>query len=108
MEGDETVVVESHEEGGTFSYGGTNEAMLNVTYNYGRFYRLYLDEEDGLKWLDGKKASETTERLERALRILGAERDRDYWASTSGNAGFALAILLYWAKLNPDAVWKVS
>ena len=29
-----------------------------------------------------------------------------YWAPTEGNAGYALSILLGWARMHPDAVWS--
>lgn len=31
-----------------------------------------------------------------------------YWADTPGNAGYALSILLAWARQHPGATWKVS
>ena len=67
----------------------------------------HLDKEKGLKWLHGKKASETIERLKHAVNVLGVEKSQDYWASTQGNAGFALSILLKWAKQHPDGRWRV-
>jgi hypothetical protein len=79
-----------------------------VTYNYSKHYRESIDREGGLGWLHEKKASETIKRLEKAIKKLGTERDTDYWAGTPGNAGYALSILLKWAKQHPDAVFRVS
>ena len=31
--------------------------------------------------------------------------EKDYWAPTPGNAGYALKILLDWAIMNPDGVF---
>lgn len=106
----DTVKVSRHAEGGTYALGGTDKAELNVTYNYGQFYRSYLcgDEESGLKWLNGKKAKDTTSKLETAIAALGVEQDEDYWKPTPGNAGYALSILLAWAKEYPEAVFTVS
>jgi hypothetical protein len=59
-------------------------------------------------WLHGKKAEETIERLEKAVKELGTERNNDYWNATDGNAGYALNILLTWAKDHREAVWRVS
>jgi len=98
--------VENHEDGGTYVLGGTTEASLNITYNYGRFFYMHLDEEKGLRWLYGKKASETIDRLQKAVEDLGTTRDSDYWKATPGNAGYALSRLLAWAHQHPDATWN--
>ena len=103
-----TCEVERFEEGGTYVLGGSTDANLNITYNYSAFYHEHLDQEHGLKWLDGKRAAETIERLEQAVAALGTTPDSDYWAATPGNAGRALAMLLSWARQYPDAVWDVS
>jgi len=101
------VKIPTHSEGGTYVLGGTNRAELNITYNYSRFYYQVLDKEKGLRWLDGKKAEETVNKLTQAITKLGITKDTDYWAPTPGNAGFALSILLEWAKLHPKATFKV-
>jgi len=98
--------VDIHEEGGTYAIGGIPDAELNVTYNYSKFYYEHLDEKDGLRWLYGKKGSETIERLKKAVKVLGVRRSDDYWKATRGNAGYALSILLKWAKQHPEAVWN--
>jgi len=100
-----TVQVPSHEEGGTYVLGGTTEAALNVTYNYGPLYYKYLDKEKGIRWLYGKTGERTRLQLATAVAQLGTVKDPDYWAPTPGNAGYALSILLEWARLHPDAVW---
>jgi len=104
-------------EGGTYAFStesqfggreyGSTKAELNVTWNYSKFYYAYLDKEEGLKWLDGKKAKEVIPRLKEAVHILGTKRSFDYWDSTNGNAGFALAILLDWAQQHPNGVFEV-
>lgn len=101
------VEVTRHAEGGTYALGGTPTAELNVTYNYGTFFRETLGEE-GLRELQDKKASAVLALLEQAVATLGTERDSDYWKPTPGNAGYALSILLEWAKQYPDAVFDVS
>jgi hypothetical protein len=104
---DELVKIPRHEEGGTYQIGGTEEAALNVTYNDSWFFYRYLDETDGIRWLYGKTGAEVIERLEKAVEVLGTnEYKKDYWAPTPGNAGKALATLLHWAKLHPDAVFE--
>ncbi len=104
-----TVKVNLHKEGGTYCVGGTMEAELNVTYNYSTFYYKFLNKEQGLKWLDGKKAGDCIIALSKAVILLGDTRDSDdYWAKTPGNAGHALDILLGWAKQYPKAKFCVA
>jgi hypothetical protein len=92
--------VSRHAEGGTFLLGGTTEADLNVTYNYGKHFIF--------KKLDGRTGLDTTKELEEAVQSLGIARDKDYWSPTAGNVGFACSILLDWAKQYPNGVWRVS
>ena len=98
--------VDRHYEGGTHCLHGTEDAHLNVTYNYNCFYRKHVDEELGIRWIYGKTGEECAGRLEYAVSVLGTERDDDYWKPTAGNAGYALSILLGWAKQHPNAVFS--
>lgn len=102
------VKVESHVEGATYCLGGSDGADLNITYNYSPHYYNRLDKRKGLRWLDGKKAKEALARLERGVKELGTEKDNDYWKSTLGNAGYALSVLLKWAKRHPEAIFRVN
>lgn len=103
-----SVTVDRHAEGGTYVLGGTDAAEIAITYNYSQHYYEHLNPEDGLRWLNGRKARDVIPDLERAVSALGQDRAPDYWAPTAGNAGHALSILLCWAKQHPDAVFKVS
>ena len=103
--GDRIVSVPHHNEGGTRRVGGSDEAQLNVTYNYSPHYRVLG--EGGLRHLDNRRASECYDDLLMAIKLLGVARDADYWLATPGNAGYALAVLLGWALLNPDAIFEV-
>ena len=101
------VKVDRHEEGGTYAVGGIEEASLNVTYNYAEFfYSSIFDPEKGIRWLYGKKAKDCIDRLSVAVMALGTEQDSDYWKATPRNAGYALYILLTWAKKWPEAVFE--
>ena len=115
----ECVEVEPFMEGGTYcigkiqdgkaiSIGGSTEADLNITYNYSPFYYKHFMQKSGLRWLNGKRAFDCIGQLERAIGILGTKVDEDYWKRTEGNAGYALSILLSWAKQHPDAVFYVN
>ena len=102
------VEVSRHEEGGTYVSGGTTEADLSITYNYSPHYYEQLDPEMGLRFLHEKQAKDVIEKLEEAVSKLGTERNKDYWKATSGNAGYALFILLMWAFDNPTATFHVN
>lgn len=103
----EPLAVERFSEGGTQMMGGNDRAELNVTYNYGRRFREAFD---GLHFKDAlhnQRAEAVTALLQRGVECLGTETDDDYWASTPGNAGAALALLLAWAKRHPTGVFVI-
>lgn len=100
----EPVAVGLHEEGGTYCVGGRDEACLNITYNYSPHYYKAFGE-GGIRSLYGKRAGDCIPDLERAVAMLGTVRASNYWESSAGNAGYALSILLGWARLHPDAVF---
>ena len=85
---------------------GTTDAHLNITWNYSEFFYEHIDKQEGIRWLYNKKAKDCIRRLEEAIKNLGTERNSDYWAPTAGNAGYALSILLKWAKGNLYAVFE--
>ena len=109
------VQVPEHSSGAVFPYGGTTEAIINITYNYGVVYRIIDVSFPGqvipsyftIKSLNNRKAKETIEVLSYMVSKLGTTEYKDYWAPTPGNAGIALNILLNWAGLHPDATWSV-
>lgn len=100
-------IVVPHAEGGTYVCGGTDRAELNVTYNYGEHFHHTLGD-GGLRSLNGQRAGDTIPILTAAVEILGTTQDADYWKPTPGNAGYALNILLQWAKVHPDAHWVIE
>ena len=97
-------------DGGTYCISGNDECDLSVTYNYGVFYKDVFPDDGTLtngsiSWLYGKTGAESTPVLEKGIALLGTERDDDYWAATSGNAGAALERLLSFAKAHPEGTW---
>lgn len=102
------VSVDNHSEGGTYAIGGVGAAELNVTYNYGGIFHAAFDGLGFRDALHGKKAKDVTPLLKRACAKLGNQPSDDYWESTEGNAGHALAVLYGWALQHPDAVFRVS
>lgn len=90
--------------GGTYQAGGTTEAWLNITYNYGdHFHRFWSN---GIRSLYGKTAKEVIKEIEKVLPQLGNDVDEeDYWNPTEGNVKRALQDLRYLALYCPkDAV----
>lgn len=100
--------VERHTEGGTYVIGGTTDADLYITYNYSKFFHKAVHKEQGLQFLNGKKAKDVIKILKKAIKMLGTIRDKNYWKSTKGNAGHVLSILLKWAEQHPEAMFKVT
>lgn len=92
-------------KGGTFAVGGTTEAWLSVTYNYGNHFRRVLGEE-GIRSIYGKTGAEAIPVLEEAISQLGDDVSEDYWESTEGNAKIALVQLKAFAQMRPDAIFQ--
>lgn len=102
----ETILLdEPHQmRGGTYAVGGTREAHLNVTYNYGEIFRRLFGE-NGIRYIYGMTGAESIPILKDAMNSLGNDVDRNYWKATEGNAKLALAGLLALAQMRPDGVW---
>jgi hypothetical protein len=88
--------------GGTYCMGGTREAWLNVTWNYGKHFRFGE--------LDKKTAAEAIMVLvPAALRLNASDTDPDYWKPTEGNVRRAIENLLTLARSVPaDSVIRIS
>lgn len=96
-------------KGGTYAVGGTHEAHLNVTYNYGKIIREWLHPE-GISWLYGQKITDTILPLAKAMSGLKDNISEDYWEATEGNVKKALFNLMVLAikvlaEGHLDAVW---
>ncbi len=92
--------------GGTCAVGGTVEAWLNVTYNYGSHYYRVFDGEEGIRTIYSMSGAESIPVLKKAIAQSGDDISDDYWEATEGNAKAALHGLLALAKLRPDGVWR--
>lgn len=95
-----------HIKGGTYAVGGTNEAWLSITYNYSKFFKKYIDQEKGIRWLYGKKGKRTIKRLRKAIEEMKDNATLDYWEATEGNARLMLKGLLFFAEKLPNCIWK--
>ena len=120
----ETLVSETPHQmrGGTYAIGGTDEMWLNVTYNYGRWYRKdYAFGENGIRSINDLSGAESIPVLKKA--IAGLEESKEelpeeeidqclkqgvsgYWMPTKENAIRPLYQLLAMAQMRPDGVWE--
>ena len=91
--------------GGTYAIYGTQEAWLNITYNYGKHYRRVFGE-NGIRTIYGMTGAESIPIIKAAMEKLSDDISEDYWEATEGNAKKALAGLLAFAQMRPDGVWK--
>ena len=94
-----------HLKGGTFVMGGTTEAWLNVTYNYGDHFRRTLGEK-GVRTIYGMTGADSLPLLRQAAWQLKDDVSSDYWAATEGNAKQALLSLIAMAERRPDGIWS--
>lgn len=113
-----------HMVGGTYAVGGTQDARLNVTYNYYKPFLKAFDELStprpkapkwmhthngpvkGIRTIYGLTGAESIPVLYRAIGLLGDDLDPDYWCPTEGNAKRALVQLLALAAMCPDGLWS--
>ena len=109
--------------GGTYALGGTTEAHLNVSFDYGvHFWRVFeelpaprplapawMHEEGGpvtgIRTLYGLSGAESLIVLDRAMALLKDDVTDDYWEGTEGNAKRALMQLRALAAMRPDGIW---
>ena len=94
-----------HMRGGTYQVGGTNEAHLNITYNYSRHFVAAFEDERGIRCIYGMTGADSIPVLKAAAGKLGNDVDEDYWKPTEGNAKAAIMQLLALARMRPDGVW---
>lgn len=90
---------------GTMKIGGETAAHVNITYNYSKYFYNYVDKEKGIRWLYGRTAKNTTDRLVKAIQSLKSDISDNYWEATEGNAKVALLYLLELALMYPDGIW---
>jgi len=93
-----------HLRGGTYILGGTNDAWLNITYNYSQHYFRTLGDK-GIRTIYGMTGAESIPVLKSAAEKLKNDIDNDYWKSTEGNAKAALLQLISLAEMRPDGIW---
>lgn len=93
-------------KGGTYQLGGTQEAWLNITYNYSKIIRNVLGY--SLYDLNGKLVKETIPTIEKAISKLSEEdKTENYWDATEYNTKKALEDLLLLAKRCEDSYWMI-
>jgi len=93
-----------HSEGGTYQFGGTTSAELNVTYNYSKHFDFKL--------LNELAAGDAVKTLKDIANKLKDDVDENYWNATEGNVKNAITTLLDFAKYairkNIKAKFRVS
>jgi len=92
-------------KGGTYAIGGSDEASLNITYNYAPiFYKLFP--KNGIRTLYNMSGAESIPLITGAIDKLSDNTSANYWECTEGNVKKSLYQLLSFAKLRPDGVWN--
>lgn len=103
----ETIELENIHQirGGTYALKGTQEAWLNITWNYGStFHRIFG--EKGIRTIYGMTGAESIPIIKSAIAQLKDDVDKDYWKETDGNVKRSLSGLLAFAQMRPDGIWK--
>ena len=103
----ETLKLDSnhHMRGGTYCVGGTDEARLNVTYNYYKHFIRVLGDK-GIRTIYGMSGVDSIPVLSNAVSQLADDVSDNYWEPTEGNAKASLIQLLTLAKMRPDGIWN--
>lgn len=108
--------------GGMYAIGGTTRLWLNITYNYGQWYRKpYAFGEKGIRAIYGMTGKDSIPLLHRIISNMETvdeelpqeeidERKNqgmgDYWIPTKANAIKPLYKLIELAKMRPDGIWE--
>lgn len=107
VNGETLLLTEKHHiRGGTYAIGGTQEAWLNITYNYYPHLKKAFDHEEGVRSIYGMSAVESIPILKAAIEKLGDDVSDNYWEATEGNTKQALHGLLALAQMRPDGIWE--
>lgn len=123
----ETLLLDSPHmmQGGTYAVNGTDEAWLNVTYNYAQWYNMdgVFEKKGGIRSIGGMSGIESIPILQKAIDVLkdadcgwAEERIKEaeahgisgYWLPTKENALKPLYQLIALARARPDGVWLVE
>lgn len=125
--GQEIAQVSPHTEGGTIAVGGSTEARMDVTYNYGWYYHLVFGE-NGIRHLKGMHVGQSLPLIANAIYRLSAPNMRDqynadkdndhldtwtepddyYWKPTPENALAVLKVMMIWGLDNINGIWYVD
>lgn len=108
--------------GGTYALGGTQEAWLNVTWNYSDwYYKDYAFGNKGIRTIYGLSGVQSIPVLEQVIKGLEDSPEElpehtiqdyeahgvtGYWVPTKTNAIKPLYQLLALARMRPDGVWE--
>jgi hypothetical protein len=123
----ETLLLDSPHmmQGGTYAVNGTDEAWLNVTYNYAVWYCKdgVFENKGGIRSINGTSGAESIPILQKAIEALSSADDSwaeekikgaeahgitGYWLPTRENAMKPLYQLIALARARPDGVWLIE
>ena len=104
----QTCQVPRHERTGIYAGGWPTDAQLYILSGYHAIYAYLPDYTFLDEMLDGKLARDVMPWLENMMCILPDAPRARYWEIDHGNAGHALAVLLKWCRLHPDAILEVT
>lgn len=109
-------------QGGTYAIGGTTEMWLNITWNYGQWYRKeYAFGENGIRTIYGLSGAESIPVLQKAINGLTQSKENlseeeireyiehevtGYWLPTRENAIKPLYQLMALAQMRLDGIWE--
>lgn len=91
--------------GATYQLGGSSEAWLNVTYNYGGIFQRAFGSTEGIRSIYGMSGDESLQVLNKAILSLKDDVSDNYWDATDGNAKRVLLHLRAFATMRPDGEW---
>lgn len=92
--GNSVILKEKHHFiGGTFGKGGTDEAYINMTYNYSGILSKVFKHAVGIRLLHGMPVKSSLPLISEAIKLLDDDIVDDYWEATEGNVKAALTDL---------------
>lgn len=81
--------------------GETPHASMYVSYNYSKIFSF--------KKLNSRSGKDSDEMLQDLVTsYILEDRGDDIYKCTKGNVGYTCLVLLSWARLYPEATWRVT
>ena len=100
-----TYKADYHPESGTFTPALNTEAHLNVTYNYGQYYKEVYEKGNELVNVLVFLKQQVSVKEEIIEYEVDEGDTSDYWLATAANAIRPLHQLIALTKMRPDCIW---